>query len=715
MRKTFLMLTVLMLTLAGIAGDSLADGLILPDFTSLDYLVVRYHHVTVTIEDNHAISHVEQEFFNPQPYPVRGRYLFPVPPEAMLSVFEATVDGAAQAITYQDATTTNAALFDQVANRRDPSLLQYADWESLAFDLDLPAGGSRRMTLEYDEVLVPSGGLFHYRYILSTERYSALPLESVSIVINLHLTEGLASLYSSSHLITTEYLGADETHIRWEAENVLPTDDFDLFFAPSSGGFGAGLLTGQRADQNHFLFMFTPEIALSANTVLPKDIVLVVDRSESMMGEKISQARNALYFILGQLNPNDRFSIVGFDDDILVQSTVLQPVNAESRDEARRFVDRLNADGGTNIEAALQTGLTILERSEQRSGAPRIVIFLTDGLPTAGVTDDGVIAQLVGRTNDEVDANLHVFGVGYDVNSHLLDRLAGENGGSVTYVQPGENLETRLADFYGRIAAPVLTDVEIDFDGIEVADLYPQTLPDLFQGSSLLLTGRYNSDSEDVTVRVSGWAGAEHREYTYGFDLSTGNDHDFVPRLWATRRIGDLLDRVRVEGETAALIEEIRALGLGYGLITPYTTFIIEAQADGVASAANMALYGDQTALNQNTGQTTIQARVQNQAYQQTGQANLAIGANVINSGQSSLAQVAQQNIDLTLLQDLDLSDVLITDSWIEANIAVDRTIVFASDAYFELALDPALRTYLQSGTNVIFNYNGEVIAVQDN
>jgi Ca-activated chloride channel family protein len=258
----------------------------------------------------------------------------------------------------------------------------------------------------------------------------------------------------------------------------------------------------------------------------------------------------------------------------------------------------------------------------------------------------------------------------------------------------------------------VLTDVEVKFEGLEVGNLYPQAMPDLFQGSSLLLTGRYRATGQDVAVRVRGQAGSERREYVYRFNLNQTGDHDFVPRLWATRRVGELLDRVRVEGESQALLEEVRELGLGYGLVTPYTAFAIQGQADGAASAANMALY-QQADLNQVSGQTTVQARVQNQAYQQATQANLAAGANVINSGQSSLAQVASTNVDLALLQGQKNLDEPITDEWIAKNIGVDQTVDFGSEEYFKLADDPQARPFLQSGPNVVFAYQGQVIAVQ--
>jgi Ca-activated chloride channel family protein len=713
MMKKTLTASLLSLLLFGSLGNLvLADGMVLPETLSPDYLVVQYHRVTVDIGDGHAVTHVEQAFHNPHPFPVAGRYLFPVPPEAMLSRFEATVDGKQQLAERQDAATTNAILYGAVKERRDPSLLQYADLESLAFDLNLPPGSTRRMSLEYEQVLTPSGGLYHYRYILSVERYTSQPLEEVSMTVNLRSSSSLASVYSSSHDVTVERLGPGEARVTWAAENVRPDKDFDLFFAPADEGFGGGLLTGRRHGHDHFLFLFSPAVESYQENVLPKDIVFVFDRSGSMSGEKIEQAQSAFQFILGQLGDRDRFSIVSFDHRLSSLSRALLPVDRQSLADAREFVAELSADGNTDLERALQAGLGILERSEGRD-APRLIVFMTDGLPTAGVTDGAAITRLVAEANAGLEARLHVFGVGYDVNTHLLDRLAEENGGSVTYVQPGENLEAILTGFYEKIAYPVLTDVEIDFQGMEASDLYPAAIPDLFRGSSVLLAGRYRATDDQVTVRVRGYVGGERRTYIYTYDLDRLRDRDFVPRLWATRRVGALLDRVRVEGASQALVDEIRELGLGYGLVTPYTTFAIESQADGPASADNNSLYG-RSDLNQVWGEATVRARVQNQAYQQAAQVSLASGANVTNQGKHSLAQVGGQHVDLGLLQGRDNLDEQISEQWIDQNVVLDRTIVFGSEAYFALADDPEARAFLQSGRNVVFAYKGEVIAVED-
>ncbi len=717
--KGFIALLALLITL--LPKTVLADGMVIPLEADTDYLVVRHHTVTVNIEDTHATTHVDQAFYNPHPFDVTAHYLFPVPPDAMVTGFTATLDGVAQTVTRQNAATTNAMLYDLIATRHDPSLFQYADWETLVFEITVPAGNTRTMKLDYDEVLAPAGGMAHYRYILSTERYTSDLLEEVSVTVNLSSSKGLGTVYSSSHQVIVEHADQGRATVTWKAEYVRPTEDFHLFFSPAEGGFGSGLLTGRQpglgaGSRDHFLFLFAPEAIVAESTALPKDIVFVIDRSGSMSGEKIVQARDALTFILDQLNVNDRFSIVGFDDRLDVFASKLQPVDAHTRREGQRFVAGLTARDSTDLDAALERSLEILRDSRSRTGATRLVVFLTDGLPTAGVADPVAIAERARRNNDRVEARLHVFGVGYDVNTHLLDRLAAENGGSVTYVQPGENLELVLTDFYRRIARPVLTDVRITFDGMQGSDLHPDTLPDMFEGSSLLLAGRFRPTANNgtVTIHVSGRAGEEARTFTYTFDLAQVGDHAFVPQLWATRQIGQLLNLVRVEGETDALVDQIRDLGLTYGLVTPYTTFVIAAQSGGAASAENMALYSNQSDLNRASGQTTIQARVQNQSYQQADQAAMASGANVTKSGYQNLAQVSRQHIDLRLLQNREALEGPISEAWISDNIKIDRTIDFGSDAYFELAKDPVAQSFLQGGNNVLFQLNSEVVQVID-
>jgi Ca-activated chloride channel homolog len=717
MTRTHRTLVVGCITLLLLANPAtvLADGMVLPLLPDMAYLEVTHHDVTVDLQGVHAVTHVDQAFHNPTDAPIRGHYVFPIPPDAMLSSFSATLDGADQSVDHQSAGDATRMLNDRIADRRDPSLLQYADWEAYTFELTVEPHETRTMTLTYEEVVQPSGGALHYHYVLSTERYSARPLDEVSIVVNVKGDTTLGAVYSSSHPVAVERSAPDEAQATYRAENVHPDEDFHLFITPAIDGFGSALLTGTMADaegqqQEHFLFLFAPEVGGARETAMPKDLILILDRSGSMSGEKIVQAKQALHFILDHLNPEDRFSIVAFNDRLDVFSRQLAPASAEMQRQAHGFVDDLIAEEGTDIDGALLRGLDILDNSDARSGSIPLVVFLTDGLPTVGLTDPTRIVERAGRANAQVEARLHVFGVGYDVNSHLLDHLAGENGGSVTYVQPGENLELRLSAFYRKIANPVLTDLAITFEGMETWDTHPQPLPDMFEGSSLLLTGRAEILGDDpITVHVRGRARDEDWHATYTFEASGTRDHTFVPRLWATRQVGELLDEVRVKGETEALVAEIRMLGLTYGLVTPYTIDVIAAQTNGAASLENMTLYQDQTNLNRASGQTTIQARVQNQAYQQAEQVAMAQGANVRHQGAANVAQYLNQQIDLALIQ-----QTLRDGSGSVADLTVDRTVRFGSEAYFALARDPELRPLLQSGTNVLFEHEGQVIQVLD-
>lgn len=690
-----------------------ADGMILPMDFMQDYLNVRYHHVDVEIDGVQATTHVEQEFYNPHPYAVRGQYVFPIPPDAVLADFEFTLDAIAQQTTRQDIATTNAMLYQMVADRRDPSLLQYVDWESLTLDIELAPGSSRVMTIEYEQALTPENNGFHYRYILSTERYSAAALESVSVDVRI-LTPGASSIYVPDYAVTTDGTTPGEVRVSWFEEQSHPTRDFDLYFTAAENGFGGSLMTGTHGGESHFMFVFAPEAVQEQVNSLPKDIVFVIDRSGSMNGEKMVQARDALTQILGRLNADDRFSVVGFDDRLDVYSQSLRPVERASIQEAYWFVDSLTARDGTDIGAGLQQALTVIQASERRPDAAQMIVFLTDGLATSGIVADEEIRRLISDLNHDRIVRIHAFGVGYDVNTHLLDGLAADNGGSVTYVQPGENIETVLTGFYSRIANPVLTDVQIAYEGIEVSDLYPQALPDLFEGSSAIMTGRFTATAPNATIRVTGSTGGEAREYVYEFDLAETGEHGFVSRLWATRRIGHLLNVVRVEGETEALREEIRAIGLAYGIVTPYTTFVIVPQTEGAASASNMELYSDLDSLNRSSGSTTVQARVQNQLYQDSSNVAWAQGANIVSAGRNNLMQIGSQYVDLGLVAQQSGLDEGITPEWIASNIDVDVTLTFGSPEYFALASDPAARPLLQNGTDIIFPYNGQTYWVQD-
>jgi Ca-activated chloride channel homolog len=216
---------------------------------------------------------------------------------------------------------------------------------------------------------------------------------------------------------------------------------------------------------------------------VPKDVILVLDRSGSMEGEKFQQARQALGYILKQLNPEDRFNVIAFSTGLESYADLLRPASEAS--EATAWVDRLSAQGSTDINRALLEAAAIVAAER-----PAYLIFLTDGLPTEGVVDS---QQILDNLADSAPDNLRLFafGVGYDVDTFLLDSLAQAHHGSSTYVAPGERLDEVLSAFYARVSSPVMTDLELDW-GWQAYDMYPSPLPDLFAGSQIVVVGRYS-------------------------------------------------------------------------------------------------------------------------------------------------------------------------------------------------------------------------------
>ncbi len=716
--------SLLVLTLSStFVSVAYADGMMIPFGADFGYVQVEYHHVRVAIQDSFARTRVDQRFLNPYQEGIVTRYIFPLPPLASIRDFQIHLDGHPVTVEKLSALESEMFLRNAITNQRDPSLLQFFGWEAYAVDLSLPPLGSITMVLEYSETLSAHGDLFHYFYTLGTERYSTALLQDVRVDVDVLAQESVAAVYSPSHPIVTERIGPRHVRATFHRENVLPTDNFELYFALTEGAVGAGLLTNadrERDGEGHFLFLLSPSSVMDTGIAMPKDIVFVIDRSGSMAGEKIEQAKNALQNILGKLGEGDRFAIVSFDDFIESQSDKLQRVTGQTIQDARSYVSQLFDRGNTDIDSALRRGITLIDRAGFRPDASRMIIFLTDGLPTAGVTDDREIVERVRQANDQLDASLHVFGVGYDVNTHLLDDLASQNHGTVTYVQPGESLEGVLTGFYGKIAHPLLTDLELRYEGFTVTDVYPRQLPDFYFGSSIAVTGRYNDvKSDEVRIRLSGRLAGEPTTQVFNFSVDDEAENPFIPRLWATRRIGDVLDEVRVKGERASLVEEIETLGLRYGIVTPYTIDIVQAQLNGVSSDAVMRLYqqdldGDGILdINKVSGEATVGARVQNLSYQQAMQSNQATGSNVSNIGDKSVAQVGYYALDLELFVRRGLDpNVSLDENWLGDN--VDQVIRFGSDEYFELAKDPSANQILQAGPNVIFEYDGKVVAVQE-
>jgi Ca-activated chloride channel family protein len=555
---------------------ALADGFIIPipphDIRRVPPLSIKYHRVNVTIRDQVATTEVDQVFINDFHRDLEGTYIFPVPEGASISKFSMYVGGEEIQGRILDKDQARRIYEDIVRREQDPAILEYVGREMFkARVYPIPAHGEKRIGLQYSEVLKLDSGVCIYTYSLDTEKFSAKPIQDVSITIDLRSQTPIKTVYSPTHEITVNKQDDYHAEVTYVEEHTKPDRDLVLYYTVSEKEMGLNLLSYKaKGELGFFLAMLSPQVELTGKEV-GKDLFFLLDTSGSMKGEKISQAKDALNFCLQSLNPDDRFNMVAFSTDLEILSEDILDAKAKEIRDAQNFLQGLTASGGTNIHDALQEAL----RQTNSASRPTMIIFLTDGLPTVGVKNTDKILEMARRSNED-RARIFVFGVGYDVNTHFLDRLSTENGAVSEYVRPEESIEVKVSRFYGKVANPILTALSLEFGSMASSEIYPVDLPDLFKGSQLIVLGRYKKAGSTAVV-LRGHSSDREKRFTYEVDVRSEERNQFIPRLWATRKIGYLLDQIRLHGHNQELVDEIVELSMRYGIMTEYTSFLVDA------------------------------------------------------------------------------------------------------------------------------------------
>ena len=555
-------------------------------------LPVKSIELNTKIEGQVATTHLEQIFRNDTPYTLEGTYFFPIPESASIIEFAIWENGK-KLVGEVRSREEARRIYDEIVRRqRDPGLLEYAGkdlFQASIFPI-LP-NSDKKLEMTYTQVLKAESGTVAYRYPLGTGRNlwrNANPqIENVAMrngannqkfgtvsgKIEIVGKEALRNIYSPSHSIDVKNKGEKSASVSFETSN--NDNDFQLFYGLSNNDFGMSLLTYREAGKDgYFLLQLSPKDNLTEKDLVNKDIVFTLDTSGSMSDEgKMEKARSALLFGIRNLRDGDRFNVVGFAGEEHLMESGLIFADASGKKRGEEFVKKLTSTGGTNINDALKASLRQFDSNDR----PKLLVFMTDGLPTVGESDVEKIIKNAKEIKVE-GLRLFTFGVGYDVNTRLLDKLAAENSGTADYVEPKEDLEVKVSNFFTKVNSPVLTDLELDFGGVNTDLLYPRELTDIFKGTQLTLIGRYKnaSDIENVALRLKGKAGKETRTFEYkNLDFPfRAEQNNFLPRLWATRRVGWLVEQIRSNGENKELRDEIVDLGTRYGIVTPYTSYL---------------------------------------------------------------------------------------------------------------------------------------------
>jgi Ca-activated chloride channel family protein len=554
-----------------------------------------------------ATTHVEQVFRNDTGATLEGTYLFPIPESASVAEF-AIWDGDRRLVGEVRSREEARRIYDEIVRRqRDPGLLEYAGRDLFQASIfPIAPHSDKKLELTYTQVLKAEGGTVSYRYPLGTGRNVSQVVGEVSGRVEIEGREPVRNIYSPSHEVEVSRRGERAARVSFESKAGQAPQDFQLFYTLSDSDFGMTLLTHREpGKQGYFLLTISPKDNISEQEYAAKDVIFVLDTSGSMAESgKMEKARAALLFGVRSLRPADRFNVINFAGEEHLMTTGLLQADASGRAMGEEFISKLRPVGGTNINGALLAAMGQFDRSDR----PRILVFMTDGLPTVGETNVGRIVENA-REARIPGVRLFTFGVGYDVNTALLDKLAAENGGVAEYVEPKEDLEVKVSNFFTKINSPVLTNLKLDMGGVETDLIYPREMPDIFRGSQVTIIGRYTNraDLRNVTLRLTGRTGNQTRTFDYANVNFPSNEerNDFLPRLWATRRVGWLMEQIRTNGEQKELTDEIVDLGTRYGIVTPYTSYLAleESVQVTVADAAHPVT------INKNVHNLPIQRR----------------------------------------------------------------------------------------------------------
>jgi Ca-activated chloride channel family protein len=699
-----------------------ADGIIIPEPPICDPgpcrtpvipisqspLAVKEHIVTVKIKDQLAVTHVDQTFVNIGNTTVEGTYIFPLPAGAVVQNFTLWVAGKPVEGKVLSAEEARQTYEDIVRSMRDPALLEYMDRGAVQASIfPIGPGESRRVELEYTQALTADAGLVKYSYPLNTEKFSAEPLEKVSVTVEIETGQPIRAVYSPSHEVDIQHTGKNNAVASYEASDVKPDTDFDLFY--SFGEEEALHLFTYRdghdpSDPDGFFLLLAAPRPDAKTEHTSKDILLVIDRSGSMEGEKIRQAKSAAKYVLSHLGEDDRFHITTFSSGVEQFAPGLSP--APDAEKAIDWVNSITAGGSTDINRALLDAAGAVD-----SERPAYVLFLTDGLPTVGTRDS---QRIIANFTDVAGSNIRLFpfGVGYDVDTLLLDSLSQEHHGASTYVKPEEDLDRILSGFYEKISTPVLTDLSLEFSGISTYDVYPQPLPDLFQGSQLVVTGRYH-DGGKADIRLKGKVNGKGQTFRYE-DMafteespSMRGPESSLPRLWAARKIGSLLNSIRLEGVEKETVDQIVKLSIRYGIITPYTSFLVT----------------EQPALG-----AVEQERLSTQAFgeMKAAPAAPASGADAVQKAETqnhlaqseaapAISREAGQTVKTVGSHTFVLKDGIWTDTTYDPDTMTVKKVKFLSDEYFELSRsNSSLAACLSLGKQVLVVDGPSVIQITE-
>jgi len=579
MKKTFLFISLLF---CPFFSSLLANGVMVVDAENEIYLTLQSSLVLVNVENQVAVITTIQSFKNNLGTDTKIKYAFAMPEDGSATELKWQVHGIWYKANFkpgpQDTTLPGGG------GQIHPDLLNYLGSTPLYFNIEdsLKADSVITVQLTYVQLLKYEFGTVKFEYPNDYHLIQQEPITAQELLFKLISARTIDSLSLLNHNAQEVLNTGDSARIHFTIFEQPADKNYIVHYSLNPeelGLFGMSTmlpdsLVPDSLQRGFFLFAAEPN-PQDASNIINKVFTLIIDRSGSMYGDKMVQAKNAAGFIVENLNEGDKFNIIDFDDVITPFRETHIPFNEDNKIAALNYISTLEARGLTNISGAF--GTAISQFSTTNDSTANIIIFLTDGQATAGVTSTSAILEYVNNLVSERDTTLTIFnfGIGLDVNYQLLTLLAADHNGLTEFLGRDELFE-RITSFYLKIRNPVLLNTKVEFQPFTIVETYPNPLPNLYKGQQLLVSGRY-TEAAPVTVNLSGTAFGQPVSYNYQLSLSDSSieKNRFLTKIWAKLKIENLLVQYyslnEESAEAEALKDQIIDISIKFGVLSPFT------------------------------------------------------------------------------------------------------------------------------------------------
>ncbi len=555
---------------------------------SIDRLPLKGKEVRTSINGIIAETYVTQTYANEGEHPISASYVFPA--STRVSVHGMTMEIGGQRIKAVIKEKEEAEQDYEEARSEGKSASLLEEKRSNVFTMDVAnimPGDTVRIELHYTEMVESTDGVCQFvfptvvgpRYagVLDTEDAEEAewvetpyleegvdPESTYDIMVNVSTGVPITDLSCTTHDVDVEWKKNSEAKVTLSDPGDFAGDrDFILEYQMTGEELESGLMLYEGEEENYFLLTMQPPARYEPTDIVPREYIFVLDVSGSMNGYPLDTARELIRNMVRNLRSTDRFNLFLFSD--IVSEMSLQSVEAteENIDCALKLIDMQEGGGGTELAAALDDVLAVPARED----AARSVVVITDGY----IYDEEEVFQKIRDHLGETD--FFSFGIGSSVNRSLMEGIAGIGMGEAFIVTEEAEAEETAERFRTYVEAPILTDIQVSFEGFDAYDTEPSSVPTLFASRPVVLFGKWRGEPGG-SIRISGKAGNE--EYTQEIQVSgtePSAEHEAIRYLWARKKV-EALTACGFATEDEETREEITAIGLAHSMVTPYTSFV---------------------------------------------------------------------------------------------------------------------------------------------